>query len=153
MRWPFTKKTSEPTIPPVEEQRWAVAQEHSDDAPLLVRVNESARDLVGHPGLPIKLGFAIPLNRPNDGGLPDTEENEELLAVEDLIVAQVLEASVGIHALTLTNGVMKEYVFYVPEGLDFAGLHAAVRARVSTHDVQCMADHEPRWDSYCEFSQ
>lgn len=152
MRWPFSKKDRNLIIPPVEEQRWSVAQADAGGTPLLVRFNQAARELAGHPGLPIKLGFAVPFNRPNEGGLPDAEENEQLAAVEDLIAGEVLSKGAGIHALTLTNGVVKEYVFYVASNLDIAALHVSVRDRVSSHDIQCIAIHEPGWESYREFT-
>src|SRR5262252_2435291 len=106
MRWPFSKKHRELTIPPEHEQQWRVAQGELEDGPLLVRFNESARKLMGHPGLTIRLGFALPLNRPNEGGLPDPEENKALAAVEDLVVQRVLASAVGLHAMTLTTGIM-----------------------------------------------
>lgn len=107
--------------------------------------------MAGHPALPIKLGFAIPLLRPNEGGLPDPNENAELAPIEDLIAERVLAGGEGLHAMTLTTGIMKEYVFYVPAGLDIAALHAALRAEVSSHDVQCMAIEEPDWESFRDF--
>ncbi|MBL8860048.1 MAG: DUF695 domain-containing protein [Planctomycetes bacterium] len=148
MRWPFSKKYPELRIPPEDEQRWSVAQSEYDGGPLLVRFNESARVWAGHPGLPIKLGFAIPLNRPHEGGMPDADENRELTAVEDLIAQRVLTDSVALHVMTLTTGVMKEYVFYTARGMDIAGLHARLREEVSSHEVQCMADEEPDWVSF-----
>lgn len=117
-----------------------------------MRFNEAGRKLAGHPGLPIKLGFSVPLNRPNGGGLPDPDENSEVAAIEDLIAERVLADAVGLHALTLTTGVMKEFVFYIPPGRDIAGLHSALREQVSTHEVQCMAIKEPNWDSFREFT-
>ena len=116
-----------------------------------MRFNEAARKLAGHPGLPIKLGFAVPLQRRNEGGLPDPDENEKLAAVEDLIVQRVLVDVVGLQAMTLTTGIMKEYVFYIAPGLDIAKLHAALREEVSSHEVQCMAMEEPGWASFRNF--
>ncbi len=46
---------------------------------------------------------------------------------------------------------MKEYVFYIAPGLDIAGLHATLREEVTSHDVQCMADEEPGWESFRDF--
>jgi hypothetical protein len=152
MHWPFSKKYRELRIPPLAEQRWTVAQGDYGGNPLLVRFNEAGRELVGHPGLPIKLGFAVPLHRPHEGGLPDAQENEELAAVEDLVAQRVLAAAVGLHAMTLTTGIMKEYVFYITPGLDIAGLHAALRKDVSSHELQCMATEEPGWESFREFT-
>jgi hypothetical protein len=152
MRWPFSRKHHELRIPPPGEQRWSVAQGDHGGSPVLVRFNVAARELAGHPGLPIKLGFAVPLQRPNEGGLPDADENAELAAIEDLIVERVLTDAVGLHAMTLTTGVMKEYVFYIAPGLDIAGLHAALRKAVSSHDVQCIAIEDPRWKSFRDFT-
>jgi hypothetical protein len=149
--WPFSKKHRELRVPPQDEQRWSVVQGEDGGDPLLVRFNQAGRELAGHPGLPIKLGFAIPLRRPNKGGLPEPDENEELAAVEDLIAQRVLAKAVGLHAMTLTTGIMKEYVFYVAPGLDIAGLHAILREEVSSHEVQCMAIEEPGWESFRAF--
>ena len=151
MRWPFSKKGRELIVPPADEQVWSVSQADYGSGPLLVRFNEAAQKLARHSGLQVKLGFAIPLNRPNEGGLPSADESEELAAVEELIARRVLANAVGIHAMTLTTGVMQEYVFYISPGPDIAGLHAALREEISSHDVQCMAVEEPGWQSFREF--
>ena len=148
MRWLFGKTGRELKIPPLADQRWSVAAGDDSGRPLVVRLNEAARGLVGHPDLPIKLGFAMPLNRPNESGFPDADENEQLGAVEDLIAQRVLTEAVGLHVMTLTNGLMKECVFYIAPGLDVAGVHAALRELVTSHEVQCMAVNEPGWESF-----
>ena len=139
------------SIPPVDEQRWSVVQGEVGGGPLVVRFNESARKLVGNSGLPIKLGFAVPLNRPHRGGFPDAAENQALGAVEDLVAQRVLASSVGLHAMTLTTGEMKEFVFYIAPGLDITRLHEALRKEVPSHDLQCMAVEEPGWESFRGF--
>jgi hypothetical protein len=149
--WPFTKKSGNVDLPADEQQRWGIAQAEHDEAALLVRFNESAREWAGHADLPIRLGFAVPLKRPNKGGMPDAAENAELLSIEDVICRYVSEKMVGLHVLTLTTGVMKEWVFYVARGADIATLHGDVRSEVASHDVQCMAVEERRWESYQNF--
>lgn len=151
MRWPFSKKHPPLSIPPRDAQRWTVAEGDVGGGPLIVPSNDAARELAGHPDLPIKLGLAVPLNRPAPGGLPDADENAELGRVEDLIVERVLAAGVAVHAMSLTTGVMKEFVFYVAPGMDIATVHTRLRDEVSSHDVQCMAVKDPKWASYREF--
>ena len=107
---------------------------------------------MGHSGLPIKLGFAIPLNSPNENGLPDPDENWQLNDVEDVILREVEAGTKGIHVLALTDGTMKEFVFYIPRGADIKKIHEKIQESVSTHDVQCMALEEPKWDSYRQFT-
>jgi hypothetical protein len=152
MIWPFSKNEEELEIPPEGEQQWSVAQGESDGAALLVRYNETAAGFAGHSKLPIKLGFAIPLNSPNVGGLPDAEENSELDVIEDLIGREVMAATHGVYALVLTTGVMKEFVFYIAPGADIAKLHEDIRNQVSSHDVQCMAVEERKWESFRAFT-
>ena len=153
--WPFKRKQLDiETLPPLssEDSQWAVAEAAYDSSPLIIRFNESAGEWKGHPELPIKLGFAIPLNSPNEGGLPDPDENLQLNDVEDVLVREIEARSRGIQTLALTTGTMKEFVFYVPQGVDIKAIHEAVQAAVSTHEVQCMAVMEPKWDTYEQFT-
>jgi hypothetical protein len=147
--WPFSKKVRDlDELPALDASMWSVARGEYDGGPLIVRFNTDAKEWVGHPGLPIKLGFAIPLNRPNEGGLPEPAENEQLGEVEDLIYRAVGAATKAVPALVLTNGVMKELVFYIPEGVDIKTLHESIAASVSTHEVQCIAVVENDWRTY-----
>lgn len=152
MRWPFSKQARDLALPALDEQRWSVAQAEVGGVPAIVRVNDTARAWRGHGQLPVKVGFAVRLNRPNGGGLPDPAENEQLAAIEDLVAAKVMAAGTGMHVLTLTTGLMQEYVFYVPIGLDVAQLHEGIRRAVESHEVQCFAVTEPAWDTYCELT-
>jgi hypothetical protein len=129
-----------------------VLQASHDGAPLIIRLNSSAKEWAGHPALRIKMGFAVALKAPNEGGLPTSEESSQLQGIEDIIVQEVDARAKGIYALGLTTGVMKEFVFYIAPNADIAGIHQAIRSRVSSHDVQCMADMDPAWEAYLQFA-
>ncbi len=148
---PLFRRTRTQPIPPADEQRWGVARGETDSGPLIVRHNETAAGFVGHPDLPVRVGFAIPLNEPQHGGLPTPDEAEAIASIEDLIVARALSSIGGIHVLTLTTGVMRELIFYTAEGRDIAGVHQEIRERVPSHEVQCLAERDPGWDSYLTF--
>lgn len=151
MHAPFPDRQLELSLPPADSQLWKVAQGSHDGDPLILRFNTTAQEIAGHPTLPIKLGFGVPLNHPDEGGLANAEENAQLGAIEDLIAERVLEAAVGVHVMTLTSGVMKEFVFYIAPGPDIAALHAALRAEIPSHDLQCLAEEEPDWSSFRYF--
>jgi hypothetical protein len=152
MGWFSRKEKDLGTLPPLSaDGAWGVAQGEHDGGPLLVRYNEAARQWLGHRGLPIKLGFAIPLRTPQPGGLPTPDENAQLGDVEDLILREVESATIGVQAFIVTTGEMKELVFYIPTGVDIRALHERVMAAVTSHEVQCMAVEEPSWDSYKAF--
>ena len=153
--WPFKRKELDiKSLKPVSDDghRWGVAEADVDSSPLIVRYNQSARDWIAHSQLPIKLGFAIPLNSPNENGLPDPEENEQLNEIEDVVLRLVASRTPALHVLTLTTGIMKEFVFYIPRGVDIRSLHESIQTAVVTHKVQCMATSDPKWGSYMQFS-
>lgn len=142
------------SLPPISDpsHQWGVAEADYDGSPLFIRFNGTAKQWMGHADLPIKLGFAIPLNSPAEHGLPNPDENEALHAVEDIIIRNVEAATKAIHVLALTMGAMKEFVFYIPAGVDIKTIHKTIQQSVTTHDVQCMAVNEPEWDSFRQFS-
>ncbi len=84
--------------------------------------------------------------------MPTSEENSALQGIEDIILQEVDSRAKGIYALSLTTGVMKEFVFYIAPNADIAGIHEAIRSRVSSHDVQCVAVMDPAWDTYRQFA-
>ncbi|MCD0462065.1 DUF695 domain-containing protein [Roseiconus lacunae] len=130
---------------------WMLGQIKLEDGNLFVRLNRSAEQLAGTPELGIKLGFAIPFNRPPQGGVPNADENQAIAPLEDQIIETVLEQATGIHVLTLTAPNVKELVFYIAEGADIQSMHERLRASSKTHDVQCMAVRDANWESFREF--
>ena len=96
--WPFSSKPkSMLALPPISDpsQTWGVAQGNYGGGPLIVRFSHRAKEWCSHPDLPIKLGFAVPLNSPSEGGLPDPAENERLDDIEDIIRREVASRTKG----------------------------------------------------------
>ena len=122
---------------------WSVHESNSPDGKLLVRRNDSVT--AGHPELSVKLGCTIPFKKPSVGGYPDPDENDAMGPIEDQIISAVTDATTGVHVLTLTNTACRELVFYVKPGADIAALHRRLREQVTSHDVQCMAVSDPKW--------
>lgn len=132
---------------------WSVIQASTADDPMLVRVNRNAKRWAKHPALSIRVGFAIPLNQPSPLGLPDSLENFALNQMEDRILSYLKSCGPAIHVLSITTGTLKEFVFYIENGDSVAGIHEKLRAETTTHDVQCMAEHDPKWAVYGSFSK
>jgi hypothetical protein len=135
-----------------DTDRWVLAEGDYGGSPLIVRSNVSARPWCGHEALVIKLGFAVPLNEPNPGELPDPVENEQLNTIEDIIIDEVAANAKGVYALTLTTGTMREFIFYIALGADIGAMHLSIRNRITTHHIQCQAVIDRTWDAYTEFA-
>jgi hypothetical protein len=134
------------------EHKWAIATIDSGNSTLIIRYNLTAKDWLAHPDLSIKLGFAIPLINPTHEALPQPSENSQIDQIEDIIRHEVLTTVIGLHALSLTTGHMKEFVFYINPTPEIGKIHTRIKQQVQTPDVQCMAIREPDWDSYRKFT-
>ena len=150
--WPF-KKHLPVTSLNSDTEEWSVFEASTASGPMLVRVNATAKQWAKHPELGIRVGFAIPLNHPNPGALPDPAENLALNQAEDKILAYLKCSGPTIHVLSITTGTFKEFVFYIKNGDIIPDVHAKLRAEISSHDVQCVAAHDAKWAVYSSFAQ
>ena len=149
--WPFGKKYSALTKLDAAADRWSVVHGIMDGDQILFRINDTANKWVGHPEMNLKLGFAIPLNQPTPGGIGTAEENKVLQEIEELIFKAVEERCTGILVLVISDGRMKEFVFYIVPGPDLRQMHLGIQDQVKTHEVQCIGQIEKQWESYVYF--
>jgi len=149
--WPFKKEKSLAGLTD-ENQKWSVIEAENELGPILVRVNNSAIEWAKHPELNIRVGFAIPLNSPNPGGLPDAEENLLLNEIEDGLCELLKKTSSSIQVLAITTGQFKEFVFYIQNGNGIEGAHKKAISQFSTHEIQCVGENDPDWQVYDEWA-
>lgn len=136
-----------------DTDKWSLFDASTDDAPMLVRVNTTAKRWAQHPSLNIRVGFAIPLNQANPQGLPDSAENFAVGQIEDTIRSHIQSSGPAIHVLSITTGTFKEFVFYIENGDSVADIHEKLKMEIMSHEVQCMAVHDPEWTVYSSFLQ
>lgn len=118
-----------------------------DDAPAIIRLREGCDRLQAE--RPIRVGVAIPLNRPVTDGLPHPEEGEELIDIEDRL-DEALDGRAEL-VCVITTGVMREFVLYCASGDWIAEFHTALAGAVTTHEVQVVAATDPDWSTYRAF--
>src|SRR4051812_29643295 len=94
------------------ESQWTVLQGQYGGRPMLVRRNDSAKQLRGHPDYNHRVGIAVPLRAPDECGLPRSAEMSQLDAIEDLLSARLEANQDSLQVLTLTTGGMREFIFY-----------------------------------------
>lgn len=130
------------------DEKWQVAQGEYDGKPTIVRFNAALKPFVGRSDHILKIAFAIPLNDPNPGGLPSANEGEALMLVEDKILYALRSRVSAVQALVITMGTFREFVFYAKQDIDVKALHEELMASITSHEVQCMAEIEERWETY-----
>ena len=126
--WPFKKNQSIDNLNP-NTDKWSVLQGSADDGPMLIRINTSAQNWAQHPLLNIRVGFAVPLNQPNPGGLPDASENLVLNQLEDVISGYMSYMDSSSFARGLSSGGRFDCsrvsgLWVVPRARDHDGLFA-----------------------------
>ena len=147
--WPFRKKEQK-SLEEIQlgEHKWSVKRGNGKDGPIIVRINESAKEWAKHPQLNIRVGFAIPLRIQNPEGLPDSKENEEMNLIEDEICNLLCATGPAIQVLAITTGKFKEYVFYIKNGAEIENAHKQAMSRFPGYDVQCYGQTDTNWDEY-----
>lgn len=130
---------------------WQLFQRESGGNPIVVRINTHLKPFAGDTELTVKIGFAVPLNSPVEGGLPEPEENLALVEIEDRIAAEVAAAGEAVHALTITMGTFKEFLFYAKPGMDIQAVHEKLMSEITSYEVQCYAEMDPDWETYKEY--
>ncbi len=133
------------------DRQWNIMEGEYEDGPVLVRFNAALKPFAGKTDYKLKIGFAIPLNSPNPGGMPEPEENEQIGPIEDRILEVLQEKGAVVQALAITMGTFKEFVFYAKPGLNVKGAHEQLKAEIQSHEVQCYAETENDWATFKEY--
>jgi hypothetical protein len=147
--WPFSRKKPPAPAPPADlpaEDIWSLRESEVDGEPMIMRINTTAREYLGHPELPVRLGIALPLNAPNRRGLPDEPETRELDAIEGGIFEAVDPHGRVVFVVT-TSG-MREVVSYVRTAAHAEEIVARVRAIAGTHEVHYYIEDDPEWEEF-----
>jgi hypothetical protein len=149
--WPFKKK-KDLVILPIDQQKWSMIEVKGGEAPMLIRLNESAREFIGHPDLGVRVGFAIPLLQPNKTGLPDPDENLKLNEIEDFIISAMLETGPMMQVLAIAAGEFKEFVFQIKNSEGIESAHKKAQSAFLDYEIQCIGELDPNWQAYQKYS-
>jgi hypothetical protein len=128
---------------------WHVFQGGGDEGqPIVARFNGALRD-ADRSTHPIQIGVAVPLQSPREDGLPNDEESAQLEAIEEHVEHHVAGRAVLVGVIS-TQG-MREFVLYTSTGEWIEGFHRDLQAAVTTHEIQVMAQTDPKWKVYSSF--
>ena len=128
--------------------KWSISTGKYKKEPMIVRLNETAKTWRRHPELFYRVGFAIPLTNPIPGDMPGDEEYTELNEIEDIICECIKGTGPSIHIATITNGRMRESVFYIQNAAAVPALHKTLKKRINSHDVQCYGEVDEKWKCF-----
>ena len=148
--WNWFRKEKSPEYP--SESRTSVLKGERNGKPLFVRRNDSAAILTTHPEFRYRAGVAVPLNYPNEHGLPSENEMQELNVIEDSLTSQMEAGQQSIQVLVITTNGMREFVFYTRDSALINKVIERLRSKIKSHKVQAYVTEDPGWEVYETFS-
>jgi len=131
---------------------WGLSVAETDEGPMVLKINSGYKDLMGHPDYSYQIGVAVPLNNPNDAGMHDEEEGEQVAEIEEKLVEALEHDKLALYVFAQTSSGAKEWVFYTGNPEEVETRIANVRKQVSTHTLQNIAQEDPDWETYKDFT-
>lgn len=115
---------------------------------MIVRWNTGYREFGNVPGYEHQVGIAVPLRASEPTGLPSSEENAELVAVEDAICQSLEVQAELLFVVIVTTGGMREFVFYTRAPQHVKRRFENLRGRTASHEIQLMIRSDETWEIY-----
>jgi hypothetical protein len=134
------------------ESKWSMLKGQNQGKPMLIRRNDSAKQLSSNSDFEYRFGVAIPLLNPNDLGLPSNEETEILNQIEDELCLQFEKDQVSILALAITTSGMREFVFYSRDTQEVEQKLKTIQEKFPAHEIQHYVEKDPKWILYKQFA-
>jgi len=134
------------------ESAWTVKQGHFNGKPIFMRRNDSANALAGHTEYRFRVGVAIPLLKPNEDGLPSSEEMDQLNAIEDALQTRMEAGQDSLQVLAITTGGMREFVFCTRAPERARESIEQVRMSSAPHELQSYVEEDPKWELFKQFA-
>lgn len=138
--------------PPIEtlliDEQWGLSQGTYHDKPIFFRVNKGLKKIIGHPQYPHQVGIAVPLNNPNEHGLPISVEGDQLNVIEDQLVDSLEVEKVSVFAGAISTNGMREFVFYTSNPEQVVGKFKAIQGKTTSHEIQLMIKEDKDWQTY-----
>ena len=135
------------------EQNWAVAQGTHNEKPLFVRYNTDAKRLIGHPEYAHQVGIAIPLHNPDQAGLPNNEEMDQLNEIEKMLIKQLESDNESLLVAVITTNGMRELILYTSDPMQVKEKMSKIKERDLSHELQMMIQPDKDWVILKQFVQ
>lgn len=118
--------------------------------PLIVRRNDSARELSGHTAYCHRVGIAIPLREPDANGLPTGAEISILNEIEDALAKSLEAEQDSLQVLAVTTNSMREFVYYTRVPTDIEPRLKVVQESFRSHELQFYVEEDAKWEGFAK---
>jgi hypothetical protein len=131
---------------------WQVMMAQTEEGPMVLKVNSGYANLIGHPDYPYQVGVTIPLNSPTGAGMHDSDEGDQVVVIEELLVEALQNENLALWVFSQCSVGVKEWVFYTTDPAEAAKRINEVRDQVKTHPIEDICLEDPEWDIFQAFT-
>ena len=137
--------------PESPKDSWTVAQGTYKGHPMFLRINKGLLPLAGKPPFQDRFGVTVPFRAPNENGLPNNSESEDLNRIEDDLLTTFTSSGKTLFAIVITTGGSREFVFYTSVAPDIAPAMERLKKQITSHELQFYVQPDKNWDVYRSF--
>jgi hypothetical protein len=139
-------------FPPIDQlvidEDWGLSQGVYQDKAIFIRANKGLKKIARHPQFSHQVGIAVPLNSPNEHGLPVSAEGDQLNVIEDQLEDLLVQNNESIFVGVITTGGMREFVYYTSNPDQVVEKFNTVKELTSTHELQLLIQEDKDWLTY-----
>lgn len=146
----FKKKRTSKTDLQITDNAWQVSQGQHQGNPLFVRVNTWAKEILGHPEFPYRVGIAVPFLSPQADGLPTKEENFDFNEIEDEIFNLFQKENEAIVCVIIITSGMCEFLI-CSSNREIDEKVNQLKSKFSKYNFQNYVSEDKKWDGYKEW--
>jgi hypothetical protein len=129
-----------------DSHTWTLSQNvNPASGGFILRLNQTAKDLRGHPALPFQFYLTIPIVAPKPDGLPTPEEHDGLAVVETAATTLLESANESILVAVVTTEAKKDMIFYSSNTQGVEAKIARLRQDHPSHTFQLEIQRDPNW--------
>jgi len=100
-----------------------------------VRVNTGAAAIRGEPSLRTRVGITVPLQAPDDEGLPGAREMSRLSEIEDSLGVALGVGARAVHVLVITTSGVREFVYHTTASAEVQAAVDAVATQFPDYEL------------------
>jgi hypothetical protein len=132
---------------------WCLFEGKHHNRPVLVRLNNGARELIGNPSYPSRFEISIPIKAVEKDGLPTSEENTVLSTVEELFVKELQGGKESVFVAAVTTNNHRQLVFYCQNAKQAEKRAKKLLQHIGGYTAQFQTHDDHDWEFYRMFNK
>jgi hypothetical protein len=131
---------------------WQLSQSTNPNSPrLILRLNKTAAEFVGHPHYPFQFYLTVPITAPKPDGLPARPEHDALAELEQTACNTLEQANESLLVAVVTTEAKKDMIFYTSDPEQAEIKISKLRKTFPSYHLDFEAQRDPTWRVYKNF--